>query len=574
VTDSAKHVVLIRVDNKGHLHTRTSLGEAEQVEPMTDGFLLLRADQVIDHVQLDGTLHARLPAEPGTRVRSLATHDTKAVAIVDAENTTTVRTIEMPALKWGKHSEPLTLDDDGMAVLSDDGKSVLAINAAKRVTRFALESGAGTPVCPAPLDRFGRSFDGFDLGATPTTVAVPVGDKVGCLVDGAFSWFNPENEGTTTVNIGDGGSLIVMAGNGERVVVGRDQQLLIVTPERTDYLGYGFRELSHVRAVPTGLMIGKGDQEPILLDDDFKERARFQLPKTRLQWTDLLPVDDRFVLATTTLSSGGDAWGNMYQLGIYDIVKQAMHQVLPFKARSSDLDYEPSTQLLSTSDGEDLLLVRMDTEKHTLGNAITLAVPTVTRRVALTDPKLSGGLAALAIEDVGGGLIVRELFASDLPRKQELDGKRPVMKPRREYRISGELRAIDRAGRIFVHDARDTDNIAIYVGGERRAELAGLVAASKLRPSPDGKYVAAVDENRVTLFEIDGKRKWDTATWGSTDVDWTPKGILYARFPGALARIEVETGALVERQCGWGFGISSTMTENAATNAPSVCDVP
>lgn len=582
VTDSASHVVAIRVDNKGRQRARVSLGEAVQVEAVTDGFLMLRADQVIDHVQLDGSLRARLPAEPGTRVRSLAVHDAMVVALVDAEKQTTARTIDMAKLTWGKHSPALALvGEESMAVLTPDHKALLAIGATNRITRFELATGAaGKPVCPQSFGRFGR-HGGFDelggFGGTGSDViAVPLDGKVGCLVDGTFSWFDVRNDGTTTVNVGDGQAALVMAGGGDRVVLGSNQQLVIVTPERTDFLGYGFRDLSRVRAVPTGLMIGKGDQEPILLDDDFKEHARFALPKARVWWTDLVPLDERYVLASTTRSSGGDLWGNAYQIGIYDIAKQAMHQVLSFRARSGELEYEPATQLLAASDGEDLLLVRLDAKKHALGDAITLAIPTVTKRVALTDPKLSGGLVALAIEDAGGGgLVVHELYASDLPPRQEVE-KQQVMKPRRSYRISGELRAVDRAGRIFVHDVRDNDNVGVYVGGERRAELAGAHAA-RLRPSPDGKHVAAVEDNRVTLFSIepgniDGQRRWETVAWGSTDVDWTPRGILYARFPHALARIEVETGALVERQCGWGFGISTTSTQTTS-NAPSVCDV-
>jgi hypothetical protein len=577
VTDAAKHVVMIRVDNKGHQHTRSSLGEAEQVEPMTDGFLLLRLDQRIDHVLLDGTLQASLPAEPGTRVRSLAVHETAAVAIVDAEKQTTVRTLDMPALTWGAHSPTLSLrEDEALSILTPDHKSLIAISVAQRITRFDLATGAGKPVCPAStLGQLGtHSFgSGFESGAISSAVAVvPVGNKFGCLVDGMFSWFNTENDGQTTVNVGDGTTAIVAAGGGGRVVIGSNHQLVIATPDRTDFLGYGFRELSHVRPTPSGIMIGKGDQEPLLIGDDFKERARFQLPKMRLQWTDLLALDERYVLASTTLTSGGDTWGTPYQLGIYDIVKQAMHQVLPFKARSSDLDFEPATQLLATTDNEDFVLVRLDADKHTLGNAITLSIPTATRRVALMDPKLSGGLVALAIQDVASGrLLVREFDAADLPPKKELAGKRPVMTPRRTYTVTGDLRAVDRAGRIYVQDVKDRDVIGIYAGGERRAEIAGSQNA-RLRPSPDGKYVAVLDDARVTLFASDGHRRWDTAAWGATDADWTPRGTLYARFTGALARIEVETGALVERQCGWGFGISPTAAENPA-NAPSVCDV-
>jgi hypothetical protein len=264
-------------------------------------------------------------------------------------------------------------------------------------------------------------------------------------------------------------------------------------------------------------------------------------------------------------------WGNAYQIAIYDSVKQVMHQVLPYRARSNELVFDATTGLLVATDGNTTMLARLDPATHSLGNEVTLALEAPPKQVALLDPKLSGGIIALAIRDEGGGgLIVQELHAADVPPLQEA-GKSRTMKPRTTYRISGELRAVDRAGRLYVHNLMYADNVGVYVGGENVAHLVGAQAA-KLRASPDGKHVVAVDNGRLTLFTSAGKKVWETAAWGSSEVDWTTAGMLYGRFPHAFARIDAETGALAERQCGWAFGISTTPRDSSG-NSPSVCDV-
>jgi hypothetical protein len=212
----------------------------------------------------------------------------------------------------------------------------------------------------------------------------------------------------------------------------------------------------------------------------------------------------------------------------------------------------------------------MDHTTHSLGNEVALDLDTVPKQVALLAPQLSGGMLALAIRDEAGGLIVSEFHEADVPPTQEIDGKHVTrsMKPRKTYRIGGELRGVDRAGRLYTTDG---DGIAIYAHGVSGARLAGAQAA-RLRASPDARHVIAVDNGRLTLFTTAGERVWEIAAWGSSDVDWAPTGVLFARFPHALARLELSTGALAERQCGWAFGISTTRRDGSST-APSVCDV-
>ncbi|MDQ3339002.1 MAG: hypothetical protein M4D80_27900 [Myxococcota bacterium] len=570
VTDAADHVVMIRLDNKGHVRSRRQLGTALQVEIVGDSVLALREDQVIDQIAFDGTLRAQLPAETGTRVESLITSGAQLVAIVIDEKQRHARRIELAPLAWGDTSAALALGDSA-AVLGSDG-SIIAMNTAGQISQFAWKTGKEKPACPqTTIPSHRRVFDGELAIGFNAPIGV-VGKRVACVVDGTFSWFDIETGSHTTAR---GGSSLVpatMAVAGDRMVATDNHQLVIATHERTDYLGYGFRVLTHVRSVPTGLLIGKGDQEPVLLDDKFRERARFALPKLRVDWTDLVPVDDRFVIASSTRPGSGDVWGNGYQIAIYDSVKQVMHQVLPYRARMRELVFEAATGLLVATDGNTTMLARLDPATHSLGNEVTLALEAPPKQVVLLDPKLSGGIIALAIRDEGGGgLIVQELHAADVPRLQEISNPTSrAMKPRTTYRISGELRGVDRAGRLYVYNLMYADKVGVYVGGQNVAYLVGAQVA-KLRASPDAAHVIAVDHNRLTLFTSAGKKVWETAAWGSSEVDWTSAGMLYARFPHALARID-ETGALAERQCGWAFGISSTPRDSSG-NAPSVCDV-
>jgi hypothetical protein len=43
------------------------------------------------------------------------------------------------------------------------------------------------------------------------------------------------------------------------------------------------------------------------------------------------------------------------------------------------------------------------------------------------------------------------------------------------------------------------------------------------------------------------------------------------QFPSGIARIDLETGELAERRCGWAFGVSDQPIE-PGTLGPSICD--
>ena len=68
-----------------------------------------------------------------------------------------------------------------------------------------------------------------------------------------------------------------------------------------------------------------------------------------------------------------------------------------------------------------------------------------------------------------------------------------------------------------------------------------------------------------------GQVRWDTAQWSGAELDWTSTGELVVQFPSGIARLDLETGQLAERHCGWSFGLSEQPFE-AGHTGPSICD--
>jgi hypothetical protein len=209
------------------------------------------------------------------------------------------------------------------------------------------------------------------------------------------------------------------------------------------------------------------------------------------------------------------------------------------------------------------VLSRYDADVHRFdGRGISVELPFFAPQVALVDPALAGGLIGLALRDDVDGIQIAELHGDDLAAATT-----HPLKARRLVRVPGDLLATDRAGRVYATLGHD---VGIYERGAQVGVLRGA-AQLALRPSPDGKHVAAFGRGRLVAFSSVGTQLWETAAWEASDVGWTPGGELFARFFGALAKIDLATGALRERQCGWVFMVASSAHDTAAS-APSVCD--
>ena len=575
--DGARGVELIRIAATGEVRGRTMLAAdapVEQVELTAAGALVLRTDQSVELVDAAGSSRARLVPDPGTRIRALVQRAGRVLAILDREAVITGRWVELVdgRATWGAVTPALAIDPARAIALSPDHQHLIGVRPTSHLPvllDLATGTAAKRSICtldqaqPSDVgglkDPFGERAD-----LAPTPIGFFDAKTIACSISSQLVWWSTSGDQITPKradNVNTAGIELAVADH--LVTGGLGHQLGLYTPEGPRYLGYNFRELTHLRVAPTGVLIGKGDQHPILLDDHLHQRALYVLPAANADWTDLIPLDDRYLLTTSTRPMASDSWGNAYQVSIFDTQTKTMHQRLPNRASSNELAFEPSTQLLLSSDGLTSLLLRFDPVTHSFAERIEIESKPILKGVYLTDPRRADGVIAIAIHDDDGGIVVDELYGEDV--------RGGSLAPRTSHRLAGQLRAIDRGGQVYVHAARDEDDVIVYRHGVATAKLAGLATAA-LHPSDDGTQVAALGGARISLSTSGGALLWQTAAWGASDLGWTPAGTLFARFPGALADLDLATGALTERQCGWEFGLSLAPLPTSA-NAPIVCDV-
>lgn len=576
--DAARGVELVRLDARGEVRSRARIATEPatlEVELTPHGALVLRADQAIELYDPAGTQRARLVPDPGTRIQALVGRGGRVLAIVGDDQHARAHWIELGAgtATWGARSPGLALDPTFPIALSPDHRLLLGTRPGKRLIPALVDVTTGSDtavlVCISAAevqvrrDSF-RDVDPSRLGVlNPSPLGFIDATRIACSSSGAISWWTTDGVPLPIVGepVANTGELEPGVGGG-RVVSSVGAQLAIAEPSGMKYLGYGFRELSQLRVTPIGVLIGRGDQAPLLLDDQLHQKARYALPKGKVEWTDLLPIDERFVLRMSSREVQADHWGTAYQITVFDLNNGVVHQQLPNLAQEVTMAYEPTTRLLATSDGTTRLLLRFDPDTHSFGERFEIAQSTALRGVYLLDPALSGGLVALTIEEQDGALVVGELHGDDL--------QGVAVRARRSYTIQGQLRAVDRSGRVYTQGAGTAD-VLVHARGTQYARLPGI-AGKTLLPSPAATHVAAFADGKVRLVAVDGRILWDVAMWGSAGVDWTASGELIVRFRAALAKLDLATGALRQRQCGWDFQIADKPFEQTA-DLPMVCDV-
>lgn len=569
--DAAGGVHVIRTRGDGTVRGRTSVAGASATEITTaaDGLLVVRADQTIDLVDVTGTPRARLIPDPGTRIVTLVTRGGRVLALVQEDKQVYGRWIDIDhGARWGKTTPRLPFKP-GHAVLSPSG-DWLAVTRPRSLHPALLDLTTGTPQkAPLCVDRRWPRDLGDDIDESALLISdrapVPLGfltDKVvACSVMSGLVWWN--TDGSERPGYARSFPLAAMpvVATDLGLVVGMGPSLALASPDADHFLGYGVHNLAAMHVSAAGLMVGALDQS-ILIDGRLRERARFESARGRADWLDLVALDERYALAAFQRRSP-ERREIAAQIGVFDAVARAVIQQLPYAARDKDMSYEPSTGWLATSDGPLSVLVHLDPATHQFGPPVWVGTGQSPVRVVVLDPRLSGGIAALAIDQVGDGVLVGELREAEL---------RPgtTVRPRTSYQIPGELQAIDRAGHVYMHGPTDHDDIVVFSHGVAGARLPGL-AGLALRPSPDGSQVAAFLNPRVVLVTAAGKVQWDSALWSGSELDWTPSGELVMQFPSGVARIDLATGGFADRRCGWGFGLTDVPLDTSAA-AASICD--
>ena len=579
VLDAAGGVQVIRASATGAPRGQVTVASDQptsQIESTSEGLLLLRADQTIALVASDGTVRARLTPEPGSHVDQLVANGDHVLALVREDKQLHGRWIVIDhghgdghgdGARWGEATPKLPFVP-AHAVLSPDG-ALLAVSRQRNLHPTLIDVATGvarkTPLCVTKQwpHEDGEGFSEADLmrGDNPPVPLGFLNDKiVACSVMTALMWWNVDGT-PTDIMVGGfavGPAPTVIGPQG--LIMGNGPSLALASPVANHYLGYGFHDVGQLRVGTGGALIA-GDQQAYLLDGELHERARLEVGRGGSEWTDLALLDDRFVVTLSNRRTMARTMVN--QLAVFDTVTKTTVQLLPFTSDVPKLAYEPSTRLLATSVGARGVLLRFDPVSHTFGPPIRLGNGIVASQLALVDPQLTHGVAVLEIDPTNDGVLVGELHDADLVADK-------LVMPRASYRVPGELRAVDRAGRLYTHGADDHDDVVVYTHGKPGARLAGMTGLT-LRPNADGSQIAAFGPARVALFAGDGTQRWDTAQWSNSDVAWSARGDLLVAFAAAVATVDLATGALVERRCGWGFGLSDSPHE-AGRGAASICD--
>ena len=565
--DDAGGVHIMRTSAAGAIRERVTVTadqRALEIDSTPDGLLVLRADQTLLLVDSAGQIRARLEPDPGVHIDSLLVRGRRVLALVQESKRLRGQWIELAdGMHWGAPTPSFTAKV-AHAVLSPDGK-LLAVTRPRSLHPRLIDLATGatlkTPLCvprqwPADGD---SAADLLRNDNTPVPLGFLDATVVACSVTGTLQWWNTEGNvqptqagtfslGTGPVDISD-----------RALVVGLGPALGMASLSVNKFLGYGLHDVEQLHGGASGVLISGSNQQALLLDDRLRERARFEQGSNQLDWSTAALVDDRYALITTTRR--GSSRDNTYQLAVFDGVARVQHQLLPYDLREPTVTYERSTGLLSARDASGPMLLRLDPTTHTFGKPTTIASWIPPSRLHVVDPTLSGGVAALALDYAGDGILVAELALADIQPGAAITA-------RTTYRVPGELRAADRAGRLYMRGA--TSETTVYQRGAIVARLPALDGMA-LYPSRDGSRIAAFQSPRLVMLTATGQVRWEAALWNSADIEWTPSDDLVVRYLSGLAKLDLATGSLAERRCGWSFGLTDVPVD-AGRPIPSICE--
>jgi hypothetical protein len=146
--DAAQGVEIVRLDLRGAVTSRTVLPQepvAVEVAVAAAGVIVLRADQAIEVVAPDGTVRARLVAEPGTRIETVVVREGRALAIIITGAQVRGRWIDLAGATpaWGETTPVLELDPAFPIALSPDHATLLATSKLSREASVLVELATG-----------------------------------------------------------------------------------------------------------------------------------------------------------------------------------------------------------------------------------------------------------------------------------------------------------------------------------------------------------------------------------------------------------------------------------------------
>jgi hypothetical protein len=323
---------------------------------------------------------------------------------------------------------------------------------------------------------------------------------------------------STTVSSNEPSSNPVAITDGQ-AVFGEGLELVLLAPGNVRHvLGYRTAALASLLADDDGWIASSGN-EAMTLDASLRADHVFDLAdpaRPKYGWRQLSLLDRHTALAFA-------------QSALYMIDLDGARKASPTGTTALG-GVEPRTGLVVSWAGQKQSMARYDAATKTLSKFI--AIPPLAQGgmwhsayVALLDPETTGNVAAIIEYGAGDEVTITDVIAFDPTAAEPFR-----LAPTRTVKLTAEQRN--------VRDPRE------LVTG----------TSSARSKSPDGALVADLANNRLTLHTRGGVERWTVPSYGATAIAWSRSGELVAYGSGA-ARVDLATGALRERVCGWHFGL-------------------
>ncbi|HUS31829.1 MAG TPA: hypothetical protein VMZ53_25185 [Kofleriaceae bacterium] len=515
--DAIGQLELVRLTADGESLLRVAAASARpirEIHATARGVIAVRDDDAIALYDAAGELRGELAPVARQRVRAVAVRHDAAIALVESGGTMHGQWLDVDATGVTRgHSTPALPFRDPAFALSTDHQRLVGTDQRGNVVVVDANTGRALQHRWKNKDDAALHVVGF---IDRSALAIDVGAPFVALHAKRDFEQSEEIAGQHFVTV-DGA---VVGVEGAALVIGRHGKPV-------QYLGY--RMASPITAVPRddGFLITDGTALAEL-GPDLRARKLFKIaPKDgELFNTQLVDADH----VVTAFAPGRD---NPVGYVFADVSKGTVTPLGDGYASFSRENGLLAIQQLSRID-----VRRYDRKQGKLGPASTLHVSSWVPFVWLDSKRGDFALVTLDFD----------------ARDAELD----------VFRLRDDVERLKTRNVKPAERWWDAQNMDTLLGETWRV--------SRRRSSPDGSLVAEVStDGRMTLHDATGAERWMVASGGAMDVLWTPAGELVA-FGAGIARVDIETGALRERQCGWQFGLWPAST--TPISASALCEAP
>lgn len=540
--DETGGLYLARLDADGRTLSHTTFG----VDPpfvdmvMTKTALVAwRSDHHVLVIDGDGAVKADLPTEPQQRVVDIATNGTNVLALLETDRGRKARWLTLePKVAWGAWIDH-----------PDAGPIGLAITLAPDASKFAIaardDAGQNKQAQVTIYDASGKIIS--SSGATNAA------DVELAFIDNEQLAIVSLARGILWLGATDGAQLVTpkatgfqpvrqraqLAAGGGRAILGREGELVLLTPTTTHFLGYQTLAPQVTAPGPAGQLLVAGVQGAVMLDASLREVSRPNLglkentPLAAAEWV------------------GNDSWlvessktNGKLQLAIVNIKSGAASVVRDELPDVHYLAYEPSTQLVAISFGSKPELAKLDVGKGTLATVSKTPAKQPHEEIAyaLLSPALARGQQAVEVT-VSRASTVRWL-------------KTPTVAAS-TLALDGSYLGSDLAGRVYGWHQLPMGKLelAIYLDGKQTGTLPAQEPVS-LWPDPTATVLAEASSQGVTLYR-GTTSVWTRPAVGLHEVVWLTDGALAVTHTTGIARLDAKTGAITALRCGWEFGLTT-----------------